>query len=134
MHYFNILNRAFNFVCIYKTLFLQVLCNSLWYITNQHQTINDAALHKTGVLPVPACFDDYGGFNEKKRKKMKESQLSADQLNSHGQALYSLLLRPVMKSSPEWADGCNDIKGINIYHIVYILKSHKNIIYEHRAF
>ncbi|XP_070568353.1 uncharacterized protein [Ptychodera flava] len=59
-------------------------------------------MKKTEVLPIPPVFEDYYGFNEVKRKKMKSLPLSSMELNSHSQALYSILLKPVMKSSPAW--------------------------------
>ena len=37
--------------------------------------------------------------------------MTSIELNSHGQALYSLLLKPIIKTSPEWAAAYNDIKG-----------------------
>lgn len=32
---------------------IQSFANALWYITNQHTTINDAACHKQDVIAVP---------------------------------------------------------------------------------
>ena len=90
---------------------LQILCNSLWYITNHHQTINDAAQHRPGVVPVPPCSEESTGYDERKRKKQKQHQMTSIELNSHGQAFYSLLLKPIIKTSPEWAAAYNDIKG-----------------------
>ncbi|KAI0235373.1 hypothetical protein LSAT2_014110 [Lamellibrachia satsuma] len=40
---------------------IQVLCNALWYVTNQHQVINDAAQRKSKVQPIPSSFDKYVG-------------------------------------------------------------------------
>ena len=39
--------------------------------------INDASHHKAEVVPVPTIFDAFQGYNELKRKKMKEQPMSA---------------------------------------------------------
>lgn len=65
-----------------------MLCNALWYITNQHMTINDAACDREAVTPIPAVFDGYQGFNEVKRKKLKQMPLDAGCLKSHAETLY----------------------------------------------
>jgi hypothetical protein len=90
----------------------QVLCNALWYITNQQQVIDDAALRKKEVLPVPPAFGEYTGFNQRARKKQKSLQMSAIELESHGQALYSLLMKPVANSSPAWVKASTEIKQL----------------------
>ena len=95
--------------CICK---FQVLCNALWYITNQHDVINNAALRKKNVLPVPVPFETYTGYNDIKRKKMKCMSLSSTELDSHGQALYSLLLKPMIKSTTAWQSAAEDIKQL----------------------
>ncbi|KAL5010544.1 hypothetical protein ScPMuIL_012849 [Solemya velum] len=92
--------------------FAQVLCNALWYITNQHSTINEASLRKKTVLPIPKIFSDYDGYNEVKRKRLKSCQLSASDLDRHAQALYSLLMKPVVNSSIQWKQGAEDIKQL----------------------
>lgn len=66
----------------YKLLF-QVLCNALWYITNLHLTINDAAHDRQDLTPIPDAFDMYQGFNEVKRKM----PLDAGCLKSHAETL-----------------------------------------------
>ena len=91
---------------------MQVLTNALWYITNDHMTINGAARHSKDVDPVPKIFDPYTGYNEVKRKKLKTIPLAADTLNSHAQALYSLLLKPCAKSSSMWRAFAIDIKNL----------------------
>jgi hypothetical protein len=90
----------------------QVLTNALWYLTNQHDVINAAALRKKNVMGVPPAFDKYVGYNDIKRKKVKELPLSAMQLHSHSQALYSLLLKPVVNSSASWKKAGEDIKQL----------------------
>ena len=97
----------------WSALFLfQVICNALWYITNQHTTINGAALRQKDVQPVLEVFDGFTGYNETKRKKLKSDQLTAGQLNSHSEALYGLLLKPVLKSSAAWVKAHDDIKAL----------------------
>lgn len=93
-------------------MIFQVLCNALWYITNQHSTINEASLRKKTVLPIPKIFSDYDGYNEVKRKRLKSCQLSASDLDRHAQALYSLLMKPVVNSSIQWKQGAEDIKQL----------------------
>lgn len=65
-----------------------MLCNALWYITNQHLTINDAAHDRQDLTPIPDAFDMYQGFNEVTRKKMKQMTLDAGCLKSHAETLY----------------------------------------------
>ena len=95
------------------------MCNALWYITNQHSTINEASMRKKDVLPVPQIFSDYDGFNEVKRKRLKSSPLSATLLDSHAQALYSLHMKPVVNSSTSWKQGAEDIKQLADCLIAY---------------
>ena len=90
----------------------QVLCNALWYITNQQQVINDAAQRKRNVLPIPQAFAAYVGYNNLKRKKLKSQPMTATELNSHGQALFSLLLKPVVNSSSSWKIMAQDIQEL----------------------
>ena len=54
------------------------------------------------MLPIPQAFADYVGYNNLKRKKPKSQPMTATELNSHGQALFSLLLKPVVNSSSSW--------------------------------
>ena len=82
----------------------QILTNCLWYITNQHLTINNTAVKRQDVKPVPAPFEKYQGYNEYKRKKVKSQPLDQTNLHSHGQALYSILNRPIFKSSQKWPE------------------------------
>lgn len=51
-------------------------------------TINDAACDREAVTPIPAVFDGYQGFNEVKRKKLKQMPLDAGCLKSHAETLY----------------------------------------------
>ncbi|KAJ8375335.1 hypothetical protein SKAU_G00059150 [Synaphobranchus kaupii] len=80
---------------------LTILTNCIWYITNQHMVIYDASVHERDVTPVPSCWN-FEGYNEMKRKKLKEQPMSASVLESHSQALLSLCDRPYMSSSDAW--------------------------------
>lgn len=88
-----------------------MLCNALWYVTNKHDTINEESSRKS-VLAIPKFFKKYQNYNDTKRKKMKCIKLSANSLESHSQALYSILLKPVIKSSPSWCRLHDDMKAL----------------------
>ena len=90
----------------------QTITNALWCITNHHMTINDAALRRKEVLPIPPVFQKFEGFDERRRKKLKSVQLSSMELNSHSQVLYSLLQKPVINSSPNWKTFGDEIKQL----------------------
>ena len=68
---------------------MQVLTNALWYIINDHLTINEASKQAREGNPIPKLFEGYVGYNEIKRKKVKAMSLSADLLYSCAQTLYS---------------------------------------------
>ena len=87
---------------IFHIIFMQfqTITNALWCITNHHMTINDAALRRKEVLPLPPAFQNCEGFDKRQRKKLKSVQLSSMELNSHSQVLYSLLQKPVINSLP----------------------------------
>ena len=89
-----------------------MLCNALWYATNQHITIEEASQKKKDVHPVPVTFSKYQGYDEYKRKKVKERPMDQSGLFSHAQALYSICSRPIFKSSKEWAAMGDDVKGL----------------------
>lgn len=89
-----------------------MLCNALWYVTNHIDTINIASRHKKEVMSFPSCYEKYKDLNDTKRKKIKRTNMSSEQLDSHSQALYSLLMKPVMKSSPSWWKAHDDIKTL----------------------
>ena len=76
----------------------QVLNNSLWYVTNQHPVIRDASAHDGSVQCIPDIWDNFQGFNETKRKRMKEQPLSYDILTSHCETILSVVNRPVFCS------------------------------------
>lgn len=47
-----------------------------------------------------------------KRKRLKEQPLSVIQLKGHYEALYSLCLKPIMKTSEAWVDAHLQIKSL----------------------
>jgi hypothetical protein len=75
-------------------------------------TINDAALRRKEVLPIPPAFQKFEGYDERRRKKLKSVQLSSIELNSHSQVLYSLLQKPVINSSSNWRAFGEEIKQL----------------------
>ena len=93
-------------------MYFQVLCNAIWYVTNDHCVINSAALHKKDVKPIPLVFEDYTGYNEIRRKKLKSLPLTQTSLVSHGEALYSLLLKPIFRSTEAWSKAADDVKQL----------------------
>lgn len=102
----------------YETFF-QVICNALWYITNQHSVINDASLRKKTVLPIPCAFQDYTGYDDTRRKKVKAQQLTQSSLTSHSEALVSLLLKPVFRTTPAWSKAEIEIKQLSDCLLAY---------------
>lgn len=90
----------------------QTITNALWCITNHHTTINNTALSRKEVLPIPPAFQHFDGFDDRRRKKLKGVQLSSMELNSHCQVLYSLLQKPVINSSPSWRKAAQEIKQL----------------------
>lgn len=85
------------------------MTNALWYVTNHHSTFQDAA-RIINVIPIPEAFKDYKDFNDEKKKKI--SSMNAKQLESHSQASFALLLKPVIKSSPSFSKLHDDIQSL----------------------
>lgn len=81
-------------------------------MTNHIDTINEASRHKKDVHSYPTCFEQYKALNVTKKKKIKHTNLSGSQLHSHSQALYGLLLKPVMKSTSSWCKAEEKIKSL----------------------
>ncbi|KAK7092705.1 hypothetical protein V1264_008410 [Littorina saxatilis] len=79
--------------------FTQVLTNALWYATSHHLTINDRANKVHGVLPIPEEFEQFAGYNEIKRKKIKALQLHKATLSDHAEVLFSLVNKSYMSST-----------------------------------
>lgn len=80
----------------------QVLTNVLWYVSNSHEIINSAAAKRHDLTAVPDIYTSYQNLNDVQRKKRAKITLEATQLKSHSQALYSILLKPIMNSSASW--------------------------------
>lgn len=87
-----------------------MLCIALWYLTNQHSVIDEASRHKKNIQPVPVVFSKYEGFNDLKRKKLKSQPLKSTDLKTHAEAIYNLLLKPFVNSSPEWKTESDNFK------------------------
>lgn len=93
-------------------MYFQVICNALWYTTNHQTTINDAAKHKAEVKSFPQAYDEFEGYNDVKRKKLKAMPMKATELESHSEALYSLLMKPIINSSVPWKRAGDEIKDL----------------------
>lgn len=77
--------------------------NALWYVTNQHTVIRDAAMKDSTIKCIPSTWCDFQGFNDCKRKKVKEMPMTREILITHAEALLSLMTRPSL--SPERMNG-----------------------------
>ena len=93
--------------CVYG-----VLSTSVWYITNDHLTINETSKQAKEVTPIPKLFEGYIKYNKIKRKKVQTRPLSSDLLHSHTQALYFLLLKPYVKSIGSWKTISDEIRDL----------------------
>ena len=92
--------------------FFQILCNALWYITNQHGVVQAASQINTKITPVPSVFDAFQGYNDLKRKKLKSQQMRAQELQSHEEALLGLCIRPIMNTSYGWCDAYKCLQSL----------------------
>jgi len=81
-------------------------------VTNQHDSFETVSRNTSSVSAIPALFDAFQGYNETKRKRIKEAPLSANHLHSHAEALYAICAKPVMKSTAEWSDAYVHIKAL----------------------
>ena len=61
-----------------------MVCNALWYVTNDHGTIREAAT-KANVKMIPELFHGFKDLDDYKAKKTKKRKLSANEMYSHGQ-------------------------------------------------
>ena len=59
-----------------------VITNALWYVTNDYHTINNARKHHSSIIPIPKVFENFDGYNDVKRKKMKSLPLDRTTLHS----------------------------------------------------
>ena len=55
---------------------LEVLCNALWYITNDHQMIANRCKHVSGLSPVPKCYEKYVAYKVKVNPLKHESLIA----------------------------------------------------------
>ena len=93
---------------------LHVLTNAIWCITSDHLTMNEASKLAKEVTPIPKLFEDYVGYSNIKRQKVKAMLLSSELLHSQTQALYSLLLKWYVKSAGSWktiSGGMQDLEN-----------------------
>ena len=104
-------NRINELTIILFDLF-QTVCYALWYITNQHTTINDCSKHKSNVVPVDKCWSSFEGYNDVKRKKTKQLPLSSSSLEGHASALLEICMKPCMESNTTVKVFRNDIQGL----------------------
>ncbi len=74
--------------------------------------INSAAARRKDLNEVPPVFEKFQGYNEIKRKKVKEQPLCSCLLYNHSQALYSICNRPVMKTNPQWEGMQENVKAL----------------------
>ena len=74
------------------TYCVNVITKALWYITNDHDTINNAHKHHPTVVKIPTILENLDGFNNLKRKKQKADPLDRNLLHSYSEALYSFLI------------------------------------------
>ena len=91
-----------------------MLCNALWYVTNHHDTIQQASRSKLVQHPIPPPFNNekFRGRNNTTKKKIKTSRLSSSELQSHAEALLSILMKPNVNSTPEWQKAKVEIKSL----------------------
>ena len=64
-------------------------------------------------------FFDFQGFNDRRRKKLKEQPLEASQLKTHAEVLLSICARPIMKTTPAWESAFDDIKSLSLSFMSY---------------
>lgn len=64
-------------------------------------------------------FSKYEGFNDLKRKKLKSQPLKFSDLKMHAEAIYSLMLKPVVNSSPEWKTESDNFKQLANCMLLY---------------
>lgn len=114
-------------------MYFQVICNALWYTTNHQTTINDAAKHKSEVKSFPSVYEEFEGYNDLKRKKLKAMPMAVSELESHSAALYSLLVKPIINSSVPWKRACNEIKDLADCLAAYLKDQTKKMTSYHES-
>lgn len=68
-------------------------------ITNHHNVMNEASLHRSNIISIPLTWSSYQGLDEYKRKHRKQKQVCSRDLSSHSQALYAICMKPIMETS-----------------------------------
>ena len=48
------------------------------------------------LIPVPKIYENYVGYDDRKRKKIKTNPLKQESLSAHSEALYGILMKPYM--------------------------------------
>ena len=67
---------------------MKKLSQTLWYIDAHHDKFRDRS------IPLPARFASFRGYNDYKKKREKEPQLSAESLQFHVDQLSAGLMQP----------------------------------------
>ena len=80
-------------------MFFKVLTNALVFVTNQQLTINECAAHKPDVVQLADIWSKFQGYNETKRKKVKEQQMTSPAPDGHAAALFQVCLKPCMEAN-----------------------------------
>ena len=68
--------------------FLKQLTSTLWYLDSHHQKFSSRSIY------LPKEFSGFQGFNDWKRKKIKQPVLTSPELECHIQALSRILSQP----------------------------------------
>ena len=68
--------------------FVRKLSQALWYLDPHHKKINSRGFH------MPDQCSKFTGYNDYKKKKMKEPRLSAESLHLHIEQLSTILMQP----------------------------------------
>ena len=95
-----------------------VLCNALWYITNDHESIANRCKHVSGLIPVQKVYETYAGYNDIKRKRLKANPLQRESLAAHSNALYGHLMKPYIRSSVTWREESKHRCLLNVCTII----------------
>ena len=69
-------------------------------------------MHKANVIRVPPAFAKFKDANNYKKKKKGLPFLSSGELGGHADAIYSLLLKPVVNTSAAWQVYIDDITDL----------------------
>ena len=67
---------------------LKQLTSTLWYLDSHHQKFSSRSIH------LPKEFSIFQGFNNRKRKKIKQPALTSPELKCHVRVLSVILSQP----------------------------------------